>query len=154
MDPVSIDAACDTMDPRVKNVTVTDLNAHMGDLQMGGGDMLIDDYDPVDEKPEVAIITPEDSAEEKEPETLASDCTNVGRYLCLTYKLIIGADDLMKPKVLPQLPDLEIESETVHTWELEDWRTLPRKARGPIFECGGHPWYVGRGSGGAFERSM
>ena len=56
----------------------------------------------------------------------------------------------MKPKVLPQLPDLEIESETVHTWELEDWRTLPRKARGPTFECGGHPWYVGLGPGGTF----
>ncbi len=49
----------------------------------------------------------------------------------------------MKPRVLPQLPDLETESETVHTWELEDWRNLPRKARGPVFECGGHPWYVG-----------
>ena len=84
MDPVSIDTACDTMDSRVKNVTVTDLNAHMGDLQMGGGgEMLIDDYDPVDEKPDVAIITPEDSAEEKEPEALANDCTDAQTRLVL-----------------------------------------------------------------------
>lgn len=49
----------------------------------------------------------------------------------------------MKSRVLPLLPDLEVESEAVHTWELENWRNLPRRARGPIFECGGHPWYVG-----------
>jgi len=52
------------------------------------------------------------------------------------------ADDAMKPRVLPLLPDLEAESETVHTWEIESWRNLCKKARGPIFECGGHPWYV------------
>ena len=49
----------------------------------------------------------------------------------------------MKARFLPQIQDLETDSETVHTWEIEGWRNLPRKARGPIFECGGHPWYVG-----------
>ena len=49
----------------------------------------------------------------------------------------------MKARFLPEIQDLETDSETVHTWEIEGWRNLPRKARGPIFECGGHPWYVG-----------
>ncbi|KAL6722165.1 ubiquitin-specific protease ubp15 [Lecanora helva] len=124
MDPVSNDIDHHQMDISIETKAVADLNARVGDLQMEGGDMLLDDYDPVDDKPDVAIITPEDSAEEKEPETLANDY------------------DLMKPKVLTQLQDLETESETVHTWELEDWRNQPRKARGPIFECGGHPWRV------------
>ena len=36
--------------------------------------MIVDEYDVVDEKPDVAIITPEDSADEPEPEPLADDC--------------------------------------------------------------------------------
>lgn len=47
----------------------------MDELQMGeGGDMLIDDIDPIDEKPDVAIITPDDSTEDAEPEPQADDC--------------------------------------------------------------------------------
>lgn len=54
----------------------------MGELQMGeGGDMLIDDIDPVDEKADVAIITPEDSAEDTEPELQADDCTPKSSFL-------------------------------------------------------------------------
>ena len=75
MDPVSTKPDNTTMGPDDGNEAMTDLKTRLGDLQMGGGgDMLIDDYDPVDEKPDVAIITPEDSAEEKEPEILATDC--------------------------------------------------------------------------------
>lgn len=36
--------------------------------------MLVDDYEMVDEKPEVAIITPADSSEEPESEPVADDC--------------------------------------------------------------------------------
>lgn len=75
MDPVSTNLDNEAMDPEDETETVADLSTHLGGLQMGGGgDMLIDDYDPVDEKPDVAIITPDDSAEEKEPEVLADNC--------------------------------------------------------------------------------
>ena len=47
----------------------------------------------------------------------------------------------MKTRLLPQLPDLEIEDEAVSTWNIEDYRDLPTKVRGPKFICGGHPWY-------------
>lgn len=40
----------------------------------GGADMLIDEYDPVDEKPEVAIINPDDPPEEPHPVPMADDC--------------------------------------------------------------------------------
>ena len=36
--------------------------------------MLIDDYDPLDDKQDVAIITPADSPDEAEPEPTADDC--------------------------------------------------------------------------------
>lgn len=49
----------------------------------------------------------------------------------------------MKPKVLPEILDLEIETEAVSTWSIDNWRALKQKERGPNFECGGHPWYVG-----------
>lgn len=85
MDPVSNNLDNSTMALEDEDEAVADLKAHLGDLQMGGGgDMLIDDYDPVDEKPEipdVAIITPEDSAEEREPEIFASDCTWIRSFL-------------------------------------------------------------------------
>ena len=36
--------------------------------------MLIDDYDTLDDKQDVAIITPAESPEEPESEPLANDC--------------------------------------------------------------------------------
>ncbi len=75
MDPVSTITHYAAMDSEDGSEAVTDLNAQLGEIQMGGGnDMLIDEYDPVDEKPDVAIITPDDSTKETEPEVLASDC--------------------------------------------------------------------------------
>ena len=46
----------------------------------------------------------------------------------------------MKERFLPKSPDLEIEDEVVHTWNIEVYRSLSKKERGPNFECGGHPW--------------
>jgi hypothetical protein len=43
-------------------------------LQTLNSDMLVDEYDMVDDKPEVAIITPAESSEEPEPEPMANDC--------------------------------------------------------------------------------
>lgn len=75
MDPVSHDLDNAPMDSSVGDEDVADLNAHMGEMQMGGGgEMLIDEYDAVDEKPEVAIINPDESTDEPEPEPLADDC--------------------------------------------------------------------------------
>lgn len=54
-------------------------------------------------------------------------------------------DDAMKARLLPKSPDLESESEAVHTWHIENYRSLSKKERGPKFECGGHPWYVRTG---------
>lgn len=48
----------------------------------------------------------------------------------------------MKVRVLPEVPDQEIESEVYHTWHIDKWRSLSRKEHGPVFECGGAPWRV------------
>lgn len=58
---------------------MADLDNYMGCMQIEPGDMLIDDYDVVDEKQEVAIITPDDSVDEADPEPLADDCMSVPR---------------------------------------------------------------------------
>ncbi|MCJ1395349.1 hypothetical protein MMC18_008233 [Xylographa bjoerkii] len=89
-----------------------------------GNDMLIDEYDMIDEKPEVAIITPADSSEEPEPEPMADDY------------------EAMKARVLHEVPDLEIEAEGYSTWQIENYRGLSKKEHGPMFECGGHPWRI------------
>lgn len=75
MDPVSTNLDNKAMESDDGSEAVADLQTRLGHLQMGpGGDMLMDDYDPVDEKPDVAIITPDDSQEEQEPEIRADDC--------------------------------------------------------------------------------
>ena len=53
-----------------------------------------------------------------------------------------SVDDTMKLRVLPKDADLEVDSEAVHTWVIDDWRHLEKKSRGPKFQCGGHPWCV------------
>ena len=77
MDSVSTITKLDNaiMDFEDRTNTVANLKTQLGHLQIGGGgEMLIDDYDPVDEKPDVAIITPDESSEERDPEPQADDC--------------------------------------------------------------------------------
>lgn len=75
MDPVSRNLDSELVDFDDGKEAVADLKSQLGALQIGGGrDMLIDDYDAVDEKPDVATMTPNDSIEEPEPEPLADDC--------------------------------------------------------------------------------
>lgn len=85
--------------------------------------MLVDsDYE--EKQPDVAIISPDDSMEE--PETLPR------------------ADDFeaMRNHWMPELPELETESEAYHTWDIESWRTMPKRNHGPGFSAGGHPFRV------------
>ena len=106
-------------------------------LQLGS-DMLLDsDYDkqltPNDDNDNVAIISPEEDAdsmlEDPEPSTEPT---------------LPFADDFegMRDRFMPPLPEYETEAEIHHTWDIEHWRSLPKRAHGPIFHCGGHPWRV------------
>ncbi len=52
------------------------------------------------------------------------------------------ADEAIKPRVLPEIPDQEVKSESYHTWHIDKWTNLGRKEHGPVFECGGAPWRV------------
>ena len=120
-------------------------SANSGGPQMGGDpDMLIDEYDAVDEKPEVAVIHPDDSPEAQEAEPLADDCKPCSNPGVAIYPDTLTVD-AMKARYLPELPDLEMTDEAISTWHIEDYRHLQTKQRGPTFECGGHPWYVGLG---------
>lgn len=75
MDPVSTNLDNGAMDSQDGSEVVADLGTRLGELQMGGGgDMLIDDYDVVDEKPDVAVMTADDPPEEQDLEIRADDC--------------------------------------------------------------------------------
>lgn len=79
-----------------------------------------------DEKQDVAIISPDESMDDADSEER------------------IRADDFeaVKKAHMPEVPDVEIEIETQHTWDIENWRQLPRREHGPIFHCGEDPWRV------------
>ncbi|KAL8688003.1 MAG: hypothetical protein Q9218_005975 [Villophora microphyllina] len=125
MDPVSHDLDHKNMDPRPNMDLTADLETQLGAMQVGGGgDMLIDDYDGVNEKQDVAIITPDDSIDEP-LDPLADDY------------------EAMRERYLPKSPDLEVLYEATDTWHIENYRSLQRpKTRGPKFQCGGHPWRI------------
>jgi hypothetical protein len=87
--------------------------------------MLVDsDYD--EKQQDVAIISPEDDSMEE----VAVQEPRADDYAA------------MRERFLPEDPDLEIESETTYTWDIKDWRTLPRRHHSPTFKTGDHPWKV------------
>lgn len=47
----------------------------------------------------------------------------------------------MKKTLLHEDMNLETEDETVYTWKIENWRKMERRSHGPIFHCGGSPWF-------------
>ncbi|EON63096.1 hypothetical protein W97_02323 [Coniosporium apollinis CBS 100218] len=88
--------------------------------------MLVEsDYD---EKQPVTNILPDEAMDDAEPspesEPLADDFEG------------------MIARHMPPLPDLEVETEAINTWEIKDWRTMRRREQGPIFKAGEHPWRV------------
>lgn len=100
--------------------------------------MLLDsDYDekhltPQDPDDNVAIISPDDGdsmADDPEPSAdppppAADD------------------PDAMKQRFMAELSDQETEAEAVYTWDITNWRQLPKKSHGPVFHCAGHPWRI------------
>ncbi len=88
-----------------------------------GNDMHVD---PEYEQQGVAIISPNGVVDEVEPEPEPR------------------ADDTeaMMKRFLPELPDQETEAEAIHTWDIQNWRSLERREHGPIFHCGEHPWRI------------
>ncbi|KAI9834557.1 MAG: hypothetical protein M1819_002933 [Sarea resinae] len=86
--------------------------------------MVVDDYDQLDEKHDVAIISPDDAMGDPEPEISANDY------------------DAMRARILPESPEYETEADAVFTWKIENWRGLGRREHGPVFQCGNFPWRV------------
>ncbi|KAF2841356.1 cysteine proteinase [Patellaria atrata CBS 101060] len=89
-----------------------------------GSDMLLDSE--YDEKQDVAIISTDEAMDDAdaEPDIRADDY------------------DAMVKKYMPELPDLETDSDAHDTWYIENWRSMGKKEHGPVFQCGGHPWRI------------
>lgn len=55
--------------------------------------------------------------------------------------LVLATDtEAMKQKVFPPLDDLEPIADSHSTWAIKDWRALPERCNGPLFECGSFDW--------------
>ncbi len=106
-------------------------------------DMLVDsdeflnDADNEKDDGDVAIIDPDETGPR------ANDC------MCILCKPKMWGDlkltslpvEAMKEIVLPPLPEQPpILEDAYHTWNITDWASMSRKAHGPVFQCGGHPW--------------
>ncbi|KAK4159020.1 ubiquitin carboxyl-terminal hydrolase [Cladorrhinum sp. PSN259] len=51
--------------------------------------------------------------------------------------------EAMKELVLPPLvEEPRILEDVVSTWEVEGWRAMNKKERGPVFQAGGYPWRI------------
>ncbi len=50
--------------------------------------------------------------------------------------------DTMRKLVLPPIENAEPFAETTHTWTITNYSSLPQKAHGPKFDCGGFEWGV------------
>ena len=91
MDPVSRNLDHDLMDTEDGKEAVADLKSQLGALQIGGGgDMLIDENDAIDEKQDTANITPDDSTDEPELKPAADDCTFWGEKVSWYWVSIQG----------------------------------------------------------------
>ena len=102
----------------------------------------MDDYDMVDEKQDVAIITPADSPDEPDPDPAANECECWNGLLwVLVFWLTESVVEAMRARFMPAAPDLEIEAEGYDTWKIESYRQLAKREHGPKFTVGGQPWY-------------
>ena len=100
--------------------------------------MLLDsDYEekrltPTDDGNNVAIISNDEAdsmAEDPEPSAEPS-LPHADEY------------EAMRDRFMPALPEYETEAEMHFTWEIQNWRQLPKRTHGPIFRCAGHPWRI------------
>ena len=55
----------------------------------------------------------------------------------LTLLVVLAMKEVVLPPLESQPPILE---DQVHTWHIENWRSLQRKEHGPTFMAGGFPW--------------
>lgn len=100
-----------------------------------------DDYEMIDEKglddrQDVAIITPADS-----PEEAAMDAQDPnGAQEEEVVPALADEPVAMMAQHMPEILDLDIECENYYTFTIEDWAKLGKRENGPTFEVGGTPW--------------
>ncbi|KAK0873290.1 ubiquitin-specific protease ubp15 [Friedmanniomyces endolithicus] len=106
-----------------------------------GSDILMDaDYDEKqltptdDDNDNVAIITPDDG------DSMIDD-TDVD--VTIEPALPLATDhDAIRDRFMPPYDEYETEAEAVFTWDITNWRSLPKRTNGPVFQCAGHPWRI------------
>jgi len=103
--------------------------------QQISSDMLLDsDYDEKrslnDDNDPVAIITPDDSMIDE------------GEQPAEPALPLADDHDAMLKRYMPPSPDYETLAEAHFTWDITNWRTLPKRTTGPVFPVGGSPWRI------------
>lgn len=74
MDTVSFKPETMPNMPSDEDEGVADMDARLVGIQLTGDTMLVDNFDSVDDKQDAAIISPDGSVGDAEPELLADDC--------------------------------------------------------------------------------
>ncbi|RFU33440.1 hypothetical protein B7463_g2871, partial [Scytalidium lignicola] len=82
---------------------------------------------PENEKEDVAIINPDQLGSDVE----LPDIPRADDYEAMK--------ELILPPLVEQPPIIE---DAIHTWNIENWRSMSKKEHGPIFLAGGYPWRV------------
>ena len=107
-----------------------------------GSDMMLDsesaltpndDHDNDNDNDNVAIISPDGD------DSMAEDIDPPPNEPAMPL-----ADDheAMQRRFIPELPEYETEAEAWYTWDIQNWRSLPKRTHSPVFHCGGHPWRI------------
>ncbi|KAF3770974.1 cysteine proteinase [Cryphonectria parasitica EP155] len=93
--------------------------------------------------PEEHIVEPTENGAEKDNLTIINP-DNLETEAEQLQDLMRADDyDAMKEIVLPVLAEEpKILSDTVFTWEIENWRAQNKKEHGPIFQAAGFPWRI------------
>lgn len=88
---------------------------------------------PNDDNDNVALISPDDADSMIDDPTPSSIDTSLPL-----------ADDFeaMRDRFIPALPEYETQAETWFTWDIANWKQLPKRTHGPVFHCAGHPWRI------------
>ncbi|KAK3113499.1 ubiquitin-specific protease ubp15 [Teratosphaeriaceae sp. CCFEE 6253] len=106
-------------------------------IQLGSDTLMDSDYDekqltPTDSADNVAIISPDDADSMVDDTDPASEPA-----------LPLATDqDAIRERFMPAYPEYETEAEATFTWDITNWRTLPKRTHGPVFKCAGFPWRI------------
>ncbi|KAG9246426.1 ubiquitin carboxyl-terminal hydrolase-like protein [Calycina marina] len=99
--------------------------------------------DPIDPPSDVDMVDGSFDKQYEEPDVTLLDFTQDDENPTRPLPRRADDEEAMKKIAFPDTVELPRPlSDTVHTWEIKNWRSLARREHGPVFQAGGYPWRV------------